>query len=811
MLLLLPLFNTVSFAGEYAAAVTGWELSSCQIPNAADPSLSLVGVEIIDSEADAYEGRGALHLWANDTKGNGYIACASTAVEEFEAGKTYRFQGMIKTSQAAWGKPALTLGNTNIATNLAQGLTADQWCAFSKDFAFSGNSKEFKIQMWSIGNVYLDNISLKEVTASGLGEELLENVDFEKDYTRVYGAPIAIKDDYENIIVGATFEMEYSTDGGSTWQAYDENNIPHFSGNISVLLKYTDDPNKDSHILQLNFVENAIAGGDFEVSEFRILKNEFFVHGTLKNAKNEGINILLVREGKPISGTENIILIKSFKTDETGKFSLTAQISDYREGMSTPNDGWYTMYLRSKGTEIHKFDKVYFASSGSINAALGLLKSGNTSAYFDENNEYFKVYGAMGFAFSEYAKPGVNKTKAVQIFESNVSALGDSLDEDSASAEFAKAVLLAATGSKNATSLYEILYERCKDFPLVYSDDVDLEAVLSNADVMAWVSSYFAANTAEDFATAQQLFKEAYSLYLINHATYGKVAELIKAQSTFLNLDTNEDYSEYMQLHNVGDNKAITVSKYIVSECAKAPFTDRKMLLKAIKDGLEKSKEGTTLPGSPEVSHSASSSSVSSRAASGGGSAGNGMVMHHTTDVKTAYFSDLSGYSWAENAINVLFEKGIISGKSAGRFAPQDTITRQEFVKMIVSLTDTYDETAECDFDDVDKNAWYYKYVASAVKSGLIFGISDTGFGTDSAITREQIAVIANRIQNKTIDAEKITYVDDSEVGEYAKEAVYNIRKLGIMSGYEDGTFGPKNSATRAEAAVICLNLLNKR
>ena len=264
---------------------------------------------------------------------------------------------------------------------------------------------------------------------------------------------------------------------------------------------------------------------------------------------------------------------------------------------------------------------------------------------------------------------------------------------------------------------------------------------------------------------------------------------------------------------NICHFRAVTISKYIVSKCAKEPFKDSSKLLRAISEGVEKSKESTGSGGSSGGgSGGGSGGSGGSRSSSGSPSTGAGSyVAVKPSASQVDYFDDLDGYTWAKDAVNKLFEKGIISGRGSRVFAPQEKVTRQEFVKMIVCLTDSYDETAECDFEDTDKNSWYYRYVASAVKKGLIFGISDTEFGTDALITREQIAVIANRILNEKSDEDQVIYTDDSEIAEYAKEAVYNIKKLGIMSGYGDGTFGPKNPATRAEAAVICLNLLNKR
>jgi len=791
--------NTVSFASTHLISLTGWELSSYEIPYGAEADGT--GVEIIDSEEKAYDGRGALHIWSGGTKAKGYIPCAATNVEALEAEKTYCFKGMIKTSQTTYGRPALTVGSMDVSTSLASGLTANQWCEFSKNFVFSGSSKELKIQMWNTGDVYLDNISLKEVIGTDFGEELLQNTDFEKDYERVYKTPTAIKDDYENIIVGANAEMEYSVNGGTTWVQYDEKNIPHFSGDVTVFIRYSEDPNKDANILKLNFCDNEIVSGNFSISDFEIVKNEFAVKGAFKGAKNTNVNVMLVREGKSRRSLEDIILISSFETADDGTFSFTAPVADIRG--ANKNDGWYTMYLKAADSGISEFNKVYFASSDSRKSAVELIKAGSTSAYFESDNANYNIFKALGFALSEYEKQGVDKAKAIQIFENQAAALGDALNEDNASAEFAKAVFLSSTGKKNATTVYEILHKYGSEFPIKYGDSMTLADVLGDNDVMVWVSGYFAAKPAQTMAQAEKLFDEAYALYLINNSTYGKMAEVVEAQSGYLNL-SGANYAEYMSLYHSGNTREITISKYIVSKSAKAPFAEASELMQAISEGVANSK-GSSVGGGGGAGGGGGGGSISPSAGISSSSAVKPVIS------SVEYFDDLGSYSWAKDAVNTLFEKGIISGKGSRVFAPQDKVTRQEFVKMMVVLTDSYDETAECEFEDVDKNAWYYRYVASAVKKGLIFGISDTDFGTGECITREQIAVIADRILNKQGDGAQTVYADDDQVGEYAKEAVYNVRKLGIMSGYEDGTFGPQKSATRAEAAVICLNVLNKR
>ena len=108
-------------------------------------------------------------------------------------------------------------------------------------------------------------------------------------------------------------------------------------------------------------------------------------------------------------------------------------------------------------------------------------------------------------------------------------------------------------------------------------------------------------------------------------------------------------------------------------------------------------------------------------------------------------------------------------------------------------------------FADVNSESWYYPYIKTAYGAGVINGTSKTSFGVGSYITRQDAAVIINNCMEKFIlkPGEAETFADWESISDYAKDAVMNMRKLNIISGYEDGSFLPKNNITRAEAAKM--------
>jgi len=180
------------------------------------------------------------------------------------------------------------------------------------------------------------------------------------------------------------------------------------------------------------------------------------------------------------------------------------------------------------------------------------------------------------------------------------------------------------------------------------------------------------------------------------------------------------------------------------------------------------------------------------------------------TPIQQSVFTDLENVLWASEHIEKLYNLNIISGNGDGSFLPNNNVTREEFVKMIVVAFGMYNEMAETDFSDVSKDAWYYCYVASAVENGLVSGVGENLFGTGTKISRQDMAVIAYRAAQKAgkvfTAGEEIVFADGETISEYAKDGVSTLSKSGIINGM-DGNFCPFENSTRAQAAVVISKL----
>ncbi|MBQ4110548.1 MAG: S-layer homology domain-containing protein [Clostridia bacterium] len=181
--------------------------------------------------------------------------------------------------------------------------------------------------------------------------------------------------------------------------------------------------------------------------------------------------------------------------------------------------------------------------------------------------------------------------------------------------------------------------------------------------------------------------------------------------------------------------------------------------------------------------------------------------------VTNSSFTDMGRYKWANEAVESLLSKGIINGIGNNLFDPSADVKREEFTKMLSVAFNIVSDTAVCNFNDVNKNEWYYKYIASMAEMRMVNGISETEFGVGDSIIRQDMAVMIYRIGNKAGifgGVEKTEdFADSFSISDYATEAVSCLKSAGILNGSDEGYFFPHKTSNRAEAAQILYNFYN--
>ncbi|MEA1962143.1 MAG: S-layer homology domain-containing protein [Bacillota bacterium] len=181
--------------------------------------------------------------------------------------------------------------------------------------------------------------------------------------------------------------------------------------------------------------------------------------------------------------------------------------------------------------------------------------------------------------------------------------------------------------------------------------------------------------------------------------------------------------------------------------------------------------------------------------------------------VADSKFTDVVQGSWAEGYIYYLADRGIVNGKTETTFAPNDSISRAEFVTILAKMSGNTLPQGTDQFSDVPANAWYAKYVAWASQVGVAKG-ANGHFNPNDVITRQDMATMITRYADSVAKYnlpegnQSKTFADDAQIASYARSAVYAMQQAGIISGRGDNTFAPAANASRAEAAKMIVVLL---
>lgn len=180
------------------------------------------------------------------------------------------------------------------------------------------------------------------------------------------------------------------------------------------------------------------------------------------------------------------------------------------------------------------------------------------------------------------------------------------------------------------------------------------------------------------------------------------------------------------------------------------------------------------------------------------------------TQIPQTTFADVPASAWYYNAVEYVYENGLMSGVSGGRFAPNDTLTRAMLVQTLYAM-EGRPAAASAGFADVASGDWYASAVNWAAANGVVSGVSETGFGPNNALTREQLALILYRFaQYKGYDvtgtSDLAAYADGSSVSGWAAEAMSWAVNAGLISGVGGNQIAPTGTATRAQVAQILMN-----
>lgn len=298
-------------------------------------------------------------------------------------------------------------------------------------------------------------------------------------------------------------------------------------------------------------------------------------------------------------------------------------------------------------------------------------------------------------------------------------------------------------------------------------------------------------------------FAESYLFFKLNSTDYVTMVNIILEYAEELGVKSDSQYNTFKNMSN--DNK-LKVTAEIVKSIKNSPLMQK----------------GAFITVFNEKTDYVNNIKPVSNNNGGGGAPSGGYRVNDTVPIEINYdtsvdtkFNDMQGVLWADEAVNYLAKNAVLKGKGEGSFMPNESVTREEFIVILMRALKLHQSDNNTSFLDVEKGEWYYGYISSAQKLGIVSGVSESEFGIGRSITRQEMArMVYNMMEKGLIDLKYTStstrFDDENEIELWASQAVNALSGLGIINGMGNGYFEPKSSATRAQAAVIVYNILKK-
>ncbi len=169
-------------------------------------------------------------------------------------------------------------------------------------------------------------------------------------------------------------------------------------------------------------------------------------------------------------------------------------------------------------------------------------------------------------------------------------------------------------------------------------------------------------------------------------------------------------------------------------------------------------------------------------------------------------FTDVSESSWYYEAVKFMYEQGLMAGTGETTFSPNTATTRGMIAAILYRLEGNPETDASMSFTDIGPGEYYSEAIAWAAEQGIVAGYSETLFGPDDPVTREQLVSMLYRYAGSPKTTENLeAFTDSKKASKYAKPALCWAVETGILSGKGNGILDPQGKATRAEVASVLM------
>lgn len=167
-------------------------------------------------------------------------------------------------------------------------------------------------------------------------------------------------------------------------------------------------------------------------------------------------------------------------------------------------------------------------------------------------------------------------------------------------------------------------------------------------------------------------------------------------------------------------------------------------------------------------------------------------------------FVDVPEDMWCRAEVEYVWKHELMKGVTETTFEPNSGMTRAMFITVLYRMAGSPSVEGMTEpFADVAENFWAYDAIVWGYNEGIIKGFTETAFEPNRIIDRAQIVTMLYRYEGSPAVEGELEFADAASVAAPYRDAVLWASSNGIVAGYDNGTFRPGNTATRAHMAVI--------
>ncbi len=190
---------------------------------------------------------------------------------------------------------------------------------------------------------------------------------------------------------------------------------------------------------------------------------------------------------------------------------------------------------------------------------------------------------------------------------------------------------------------------------------------------------------------------------------------------------------------------------------------------------------------------------------------------HYGVGFNRIHYADVPTGSWYEKAVSFIAAREITSGTGDGKYSPNQLLTRGQLIVLLMRAYGIEPDNQWTDnFSDAG-NTYYTSYLAAAKRLEIAKGIGDNRFAPDNTITRQEMFTLLynilreiERLPQGNSNKKLADFSDANEIAAWAKDSMTLLVESGKIIG-NDGKLSPTETTTRAEMAQVLYNLLSQK